>query len=188
MSESKSSVPSIRRAPAWETNTPQQPTVAIQLGLSPNQQIPAAQVAAGTFNGNFAFSGTETAAGITSTAGVAVGGALTGATTGSFSGEIVSKGGYLPPVYNSSGADPSSGSGTIHEVVQFAIVSCVGGTLTITLTGAAVFSGTNTYQVVAQGTGGGVTEIFSVTNNSASQFTVTSNVATAGFNWRAIGY
>jgi hypothetical protein len=76
MSDPVYSGPTIRRAPPWQTVTPQQPTVAVVQGLAPGQSVPAQQVSGGTFTGAFTFASPPTMSG----ANIAAGSIATSAT------------------------------------------------------------------------------------------------------------
>ncbi len=99
---------------------------------------------------------------------------------------------FVPPMVSQSGGVIPV---TAHIVIGGASVTVGGGNVTLGLTGAAVFTGANTYHVNVTLIGGITTPIgVTVTYTSGSQFTVTTSnnagqgVAGVNFTWTAEGY
>jgi hypothetical protein len=133
----------------------------------------------GTFSG--AVSGITT---------LAIGGALTGATTGSFSAGVLAAclanstttAAYVPPVYTSAGAALAS---TTH-IVQGPTFLVSGTATVVTLTGAAVFSNSSSYTVVASmGTSFSAIEVNYTSGSSFSLYQTSGNNYLC--SWIAIG-
>jgi hypothetical protein len=107
--------------------------------------------------------------------------------SGVVAGPIVSQSGYVPPVYNISGGDPSSGSGM--AIVE-GTISVPSGGATVTLTGAAVFTSNTSYVVTATNQSNTANEFVNVVPVSGSQFSLYlgGGTTTQTFQFIAIGY
>jgi hypothetical protein len=126
-----------------------------------------------------------------SSAGITVGGPLTGATTGTFSGAITSgtANAYVAPVYTAAGAATAASE---HEVRGQAAIAVANGsaanaqfTSTISLTAPAAFSSAS-YQVLvawfyASGYPGAIGNIVGLSSQSkaAGSFQIAFNIASA---------
>jgi hypothetical protein len=107
--------------------------------------------------------------------------------------------GYVPPVLTTSGTDISGGTGTTKMVVGSSTLvfssSVYSATVTVTLSGSAVFTSSSTYRIIGSMVGvlGSpvISPYFNATSGSA--FTIngsspTSQNGSVVVNWIAIGY
>jgi hypothetical protein len=114
---------------------------------------------------------------------------------------LVVDGGYVPPVFSSTGTDPSAGSGTMHIVtgaITLTFTSSVNpATVTVTLSGAAAFSSATSYKIsgMLAGLGAGsplvAVYLLSSSTGTSLQFSATSAVSanfSVGYDFVAVGY